>query len=160
DRHPDLKWMMTEVRADWIPATLEHLDRVYEENRDSLPAKRRPSEYWQSNCLAGVSFMHKSEVDQRDEIGVDTLDFGRDYPHTESTWPNTIEYYKILFAGVPQDDVRKILGENAIRFFGLDRDALVKVAERIGPDLDEITDPDAVVDPALVEHLSNRCGVL
>jgi predicted TIM-barrel fold metal-dependent hydrolase len=159
DRHPDLKWMMTEVRADWIPATLEYLDRIFDEDRDGFGLQRRPSEYWQSNCLAGVSFMHRSEVDQRDEIGVDTLDFGRDYPHTESTWPNTIEYFKILFAGVPQDDVRKILGENAIRFFGLDRDALAAVADRIGPDLDEITDPSATVDPALVEHLADRCGV-
>jgi hypothetical protein len=160
DRHPDLKWMMTEVRADWIPATLEYLDGVYDANRDDLPVERRPSEYWHSNCLAGTSFMHRSEVEQRDEIGVDTLDFGRDYPHTESTWPNTLEYYKLLFAGVPKDDVRKILGENAIRFFGLDREHLASIAERIGPDLDVMTDPSATVDQALVEHLAARCGVL
>ncbi|HEY6532255.1 MAG TPA: amidohydrolase family protein [Acidimicrobiales bacterium] len=160
DRHPDLRWMMTEVRADWVPATLRYLDEVFEANRDDLPVERRPSEYWQSNCLAGTSFMHRSEVEHRDEIGVDTLDFGRDYPHTESTWPNTIDYYKILFAGVPKDDVRKILGENAIRFFDLDRSHLAAIAERIGPDLDEITDPDATVEPALVEHLAQRCGVL
>ncbi len=66
----------------------------------------------------------------------------------------------MLFHGVPEDDVRKILGENAIRFFGLDRDHLATIASRIGPDLSVITDPDATVDAALTEHLHARCGVL
>jgi hypothetical protein len=29
DRYPDLKLIMTEVRADWLPATLRHLDETY-----------------------------------------------------------------------------------------------------------------------------------
>jgi predicted TIM-barrel fold metal-dependent hydrolase len=160
DRHPGLKLMMTEVRGDWIPAALGHLDGLYEARRGDLPAKQMPSEYWQSNCLAGLSFMHRSEVEHRHDIGIDTIDFGRDYPHTESTWPNTHDYYKLLFSGVVDDDVRKILGENAIRFFGLDRAHLAEIASRIGPELSVITAPDAVVDPALVEHLQQRCGVL
>jgi predicted TIM-barrel fold metal-dependent hydrolase len=160
DRHPGLKLMMTEVRADWIPGALAYLDAVYAEHRHELPAKLAPSEYWQRNCLAGVSFMHRAEVEQRDVIGVDTLSFGRDYPHTESTWPNTHDYWKLIFSGAEPDDVRKILGENTIRFFGLDRGQLASIAERIGPDLAVITDPNAAVDPALAEHLALRCGVL
>jgi hypothetical protein len=160
DRHPGLRLMMTEVRGDWLPATLHQLDALYSKHRDELPAKQQPSDYWHSNCLAGLSFMHKAEVEMCREIGVDTIDFGRDYPHTESTWPNTIEYLKLIFAGASPDDVRKILGENAIRFFGLDRAHLAEIAERIGPDLTAITDPGATVDSALIEHLDQRCGVL
>lgn len=160
DRHPGLKLMMTEVRADWLPATLGQLDAQHAEHSGSIPAKRSPSEYWQSNCLAGVSFMHKAEVEMCHEIGVDTIDFGRDYPHTESTWPNTQEYLKVIFAGAAQDDVRKILGENAIRFFRLDREKLAAIASQIGLDLAAITDPQAKVDSALLEHLDLRCGVL
>jgi hypothetical protein len=104
--------------------------------------------------------MHRSEVEHAHEIGIDTIDFGRDYPHTESTWPNTHEYYKLIFHGIAEDDVRKILGDNAIRFFGLDRDHLAGIASRIGPELSVITDPDATVDTALTEHLHTRCGVL
>jgi hypothetical protein len=33
DRYPDLRLVMTEVRADWLPATLRHLDDVYERAR-------------------------------------------------------------------------------------------------------------------------------
>ena len=120
DRHPKLKLMLTEVRADWIPATLQFLDRVFEEHLAELPSARKPSEWWDSNGLAGVSFMHKSEVEMRDEIGVEHMSFGRDYPHGESTWPNTLEYLHSLFSGVPEGDVRKMLGENIIGFLDLD----------------------------------------
>ena len=44
DRHPDLRLVMTEARADWTPATLRALDEVY--LRDRAPSRRstrRPS---------------------------------------------------------------------------------------------------------------------
>ena len=160
DRHPDLKLMMTEVRADWIPATLRYLDAVYEQNRADLPARRRPSEYWQTNCLAGVSFMHKAEVEMRHEIGVETIDFGRDYPHTEGTWPNTGDYLRGLLAGVPDDEVRLMLGENGIRFLGLDRAKLAAIADDIGPTIDEITRGASEPAPELIAHFDDRCGYL
>ena len=69
DRFPGLRYMPTEIRLDWIPATLAYLDRFYEEHREDLPATRKPSEYWQSNCMAGASFIHKAEVEMRHEIG-------------------------------------------------------------------------------------------
>ena len=160
DRHPGLKLAMVEVRADWLPEALEMLDAVYHEHRRDLPTNRAPSEWWASNCIAGLSFMHSAEVEMRHQIGEDNMAFGRDYPHTEGTWPNTDDYLKLVLSGVSKDTARKILGENAIRFFDLDRPALAAVAARIGPDLDAIVDPGATVDPALVEHLAMRCGVL
>jgi len=130
---------------------------VYEDHRADLPGKSRPSEYWPTNCVAGLSFMHRSEVEMRDEIGVDTINFGRDYPHTEGTWPNTADYLGALFSGVPESDVRKMLGENAIRFLGLDRSNLSAVAEQVGFTIDDITGAPAV-DAALLDHLGDRCG--
>jgi hypothetical protein len=68
----------------------------------------------------------------------------------------------VLLAGVPQDDARQILGENVIKFLGLDRDALAKVAARINtPSLEDLTAPDAAerVDADLVAALDNRTGL-
>jgi predicted TIM-barrel fold metal-dependent hydrolase len=157
DRHPDLRVMMTEVRGDWIPSMLTHLDGIYEARRAELPARRKPSEYWHSNFMAGLSFMHRAEIDMRDEIGVETLAFGRDYPHTESTWPNTKEYLGLLFEGVPTEDVRKILGENLASFLDLDRSRLAPIVERVGFRPDDLG-AGGPVDAGLVEHINRRTG--
>jgi len=158
DRHPDLRLMMTEVRGDWVPATLAHLDAAFEEHRADLPATRRPSELWQTNCMAGLSFMHRCEVDMRHEIGVETLSFGRDYPHTEGTWPNTEAYLRTLLAGVPGAEARMIMGENLARFLGLDRAALQAVVDRIGFDADAVLVDRPDLDPELAAHFDARCG--
>jgi hypothetical protein len=145
---------------DWIPATLEHLDAVYDAHRDVLPAKRRPSEYWRTNCLAGASFIHKAEVGMRHEIGVETVSFGRDYPHPEGTWPQTRDWLRDAFGEVPEDELRLMLGENAIRFLGLDRERLGEIARRIGPTYEDIVGPGPGIRPELLENFAQRGGYL
>jgi hypothetical protein len=159
DRFPDLKVLLTEIRLDWIPATLAHLDAVYEENRGSLPATRAPSEYWPTNFMAGASFIHKAEVEHRHELGVDTILFGRDFPHPEGTWPHTKEFLRAAFTGVADDEVRKMVGLNGIRFLGLDGDRLATIAKRIGPSIEEINGGGPVRDD-LMESFSVRSGFL
>jgi predicted TIM-barrel fold metal-dependent hydrolase len=160
DRHPRLKLMMTEVRADWLPATLGYLDEVYAKHREDLPTRRRPSEWWRSNCLVGASFTHKAEIEMRHQIGVKSMGFGRDYPHAEGTWPNTLDYLRDLFAGAPDYDVRRILGQNAIDFFGLDASTIDRIAERVGPDIDSVTSSSGHLSPALIGHFNDRSGYL
>ena len=55
-----------------------------------------------------------------DEVGVDNITFETDYPHTDSTWPDTFEIATAMFAGLDDDDVRKIVRGNAIRMLHLD----------------------------------------
>jgi predicted TIM-barrel fold metal-dependent hydrolase len=160
DRHPNLKLILTEIRLDWIPATLAHLDEVYEANKDSLPAKRTPSEYYHSNTLSGASFMHKAEVEMRDEIGLETIAFGRDFPHPEATWPHTKLWLRDLLEGIPEKDCRMILGENAIRFLGLDRERLAEIAKRIGPSIEEINGGGEAVPEELLQNFMQRGGYL
>ena len=159
DRFPELKLELTEIRLDWIPATLAHLDAVWEKNRGSIPAKRPPSEYWRENCLAGASFIHKVEVERRHELGVETILFGRDFPHQEATWPQTREFLGDAFAGVPEDELRLMLGGNGIRFFGLDEARLAAIAKRIGPTVEEITGIGPA-PPELIERFANSSGYL
>ena len=106
DRHPGLKLQVTEMRADWVPATLAALDRRFEE--DETPLSMKPSDYWKRNCFTCPSSIHRSEVAMRDEIGVSQMLFGRDYPHPESTWPNTRDWIRDAFVcrarGRDQDD--------------------------------------------------------
>jgi predicted TIM-barrel fold metal-dependent hydrolase len=160
DRHRALRLVMTEVRGDWLPATLRHLDGVFQRSRDDVPATRAPSEIWREQCLMSLSFVHKAEVAMRHDLGVETIFFGRDYPHAEGTWPNTADWLSDAFAGVPEDELRLVLGENAVRVLGLDRAKLAGVAARIGPTAADITGRTPELDPRLLANWDARGGYL
>jgi predicted TIM-barrel fold metal-dependent hydrolase len=160
DRHPDLRLVMTEVRGDWLPATLQHLDDVFARSRDLVSTARKPSEIWRHHCLVSLSFVHKAEVDMRHDLGIETIFFGRDYPHAEGTWPNTSDWLSDAFAGVPEAELRLILGENAIRVLKLDRSKLAAIAERIGPTAFDVSGRSRQLDPRLLANWDARSGYL
>ncbi|MCU1361852.1 MAG: putative amidohydrolase, partial [Ilumatobacteraceae bacterium] len=96
DRHPDLMVGLTEVRADWVPPTLDALDALYEST--DTPLTKKPSEYFVSNCFVTPSSPHRCETDElRHQIGVDQFLVGTDYPHPEGTWPNTKDWIRLAF---------------------------------------------------------------
>ena len=108
DRHPKLKIVITECRADWVPATIAAMDREFAAGK--LSFKRKPSEYWRSHFFVTPSSPRKYEVAMRHDIGVTQLMFGTDYPHPEGTWPNTHDWIRTAFDGVPEAEARLILG--------------------------------------------------
>jgi hypothetical protein len=59
-------------------------------------------------------------VRNRHGIGVDTITWECDYPHSDTTWPHAPEVLARSFAGVPDDEINKITHENALRFFRFD----------------------------------------
>jgi hypothetical protein len=110
--------------------------------------------------MTSLSFVHRSEVAMRYELGVETLGFGRDYPHNEATWPNTLAWLRDALDGVPEGEMRLMLGENVIRFLDLDRARLAAIAEEVGPTYAELSSDAPAVDPELIEHFELRGGYL
>ena len=53
------------------------------------------------------------------EVGVDNITFETDYPHTDSTWPNTKEVAQDMMGHLPEDVVWKIVRGNAARMLGI-----------------------------------------
>jgi predicted TIM-barrel fold metal-dependent hydrolase len=136
ERHPNLRLVMTEQGATWIPAMLAQLDQLYEmpmfgHLRRQLPL--RPSEYFDRQCFVGASFLGPDECASRYAIGVDKLMWGSDYPHLEGTWPHTQTKLNEAFTGVPEAEVRQIIGDTAIDVYGFDRAKLEATATHIGP---------------------------
>ena len=64
----------------------------------------------------------KVGVKNIDVCGVDNITFETDYPHTDSTWPETRQVAEKLMEGVPDDVVYKLMRGNAIRMLQLDPD--------------------------------------
>jgi predicted TIM-barrel fold metal-dependent hydrolase len=156
DRFPKLRLVLSEIYGDWMPRTFKFLDEQFEAHKDKLPAKHKPSEYWQSNCINGLSFIRRCEVAMRHEIGVDTMAFGRDYPHGEGTWPNTTLWLRDALGGIPEAESRAILSGNAIRILGLDQGKLDAIAARIGLPTSEVFGKHPPVPEALVAHFQKR----
>jgi predicted TIM-barrel fold metal-dependent hydrolase len=142
ERHPKLKFLLTEQPAEWVETTLRDLDGLWRWSRVDSSLPRPPSEYFWSNCYVGVSFM--SNTDAREAVrqgSTNNLLWGTDFPHTEGTWPFTTLSLRMTAEGIPIDDLRKMCGLNAVELYGLDRGRLQAVAEKIGPTIEEITTP-------------------
>jgi predicted TIM-barrel fold metal-dependent hydrolase len=54
----------------------------------------------------------------RDVIGVETIMWGSDYPHTESTFPRSKAIVEEILADVPPHEARAIVCDNAARLYG------------------------------------------
>jgi predicted TIM-barrel fold metal-dependent hydrolase len=160
DRFPKLRLMLSEIYGDWLGPTFKYLDEQFEQNRDNITAKRKPSEYYKSHCMNGLSFVRRCEVDLRHDLGVERLGFGRDYPHGEGTWPNTIPWLRDALGGIPKDEAIGIMGGNAIRFLGLDKVRLDAIAQRIGPSTDAIFGEHPPLPAELIAHFDNRAQYL
>ena len=155
DRYPSLKLVLTEVRADWVPAMLAHLDQQFAER--AVDCELKPSEYYARNCAVTPSAPHLAEVEILEQIGVPQFMFGADLPHPESTWPNTRQWIGDAFRDVPEDQLRMILGENAIRIYNLDRAPFDKAAARLGTTRSDVFTGE-VLDDRLLENFDARAG--
>ena len=94
----------------------------------------------------------------RREIGIDRFLFATDYPHPEGTWPDTSAWLRATFRGVPEDELRLMLGENALACLELDPAPFREATRRIGPSLAEVTEPVADVDPGIIDSFNKRSG--
>jgi predicted TIM-barrel fold metal-dependent hydrolase len=119
---PDVKLAYSEGQIGWIPYILERADTVWSEHRawggvaDLVPEP--PSTYYYRQ-IYGCFFRDQHGIDSLAAVGVDNITFETDYPHTDSTWPETKAVAEQLMAGVPQDAVDKIMRTNALRMLGL-----------------------------------------
>ena len=126
-RFPALKLAYSEGQMGWIPYALERADDVWREHRawggvrDLIPEP--PSTYYYRQIYA-CFFRDKHGIASLDTVGVDNVTFETDYPHVDSTWPDTAAVALDHVRGLPKDVVYKIMRGNAIRMLGLGLDGV------------------------------------
>jgi predicted TIM-barrel fold metal-dependent hydrolase len=81
-----------------------------------------PSEYFHRNIFVSLTY-DQLAIENRRLIGVDNLVWGSDYPHGQTTYPNSREILGNLLYGVPAYEARKIIRDNAIRLFQIASEA-------------------------------------
>jgi predicted TIM-barrel fold metal-dependent hydrolase len=122
---PKMKIAYSEGQIGWLPYALERADTVWEEHDAWQHSKRLcpepPSSYYY-NRVFGCFTWDRHGVKSLDEVGENNICFETDYPHTDTTWPNSKEYCEKMLAGVEDEQQKyKILRGNAIRMLELDR---------------------------------------
>jgi predicted TIM-barrel fold metal-dependent hydrolase len=152
ERHPNLRFGVTESGAFWVPDLLWLMDTRYRHAHTSKKVshasiigdlKMLPSEYFDRNCFVGASTPERFEIERRHQIGLGAFLWGNDFPHPEGTWPHTREWLRDGFHDVPVGETRAILGLNAARVYTFDLARLGRLAEQIGPtpsDLGQVDD--------------------
>jgi predicted TIM-barrel fold metal-dependent hydrolase len=146
ERHPKLNFVFTEFSCEWVPNVLARMEWFYSDAslKTTQPIKlpRSPSEYWYRQCYAGASLLSRDEVKMRDQIGVDNMMYGVDFPHPEGSWGRTMPWLQQIFgrSGITEEELRKILGLNAVELYGLDVGQLQAIADRVGPTVEEIVE--------------------
>jgi predicted TIM-barrel fold metal-dependent hydrolase len=122
-RFPKLTIAYSEGQIGWLPYVLERADIVWEENRGwggvADKVLEPPSELFRRHVY-GCFFNDAHGLKSLDDIGVDNVTYESDYPHSDSTWPNTRALAEEHMKELPADVIEKIVRTNAIRMLDLD----------------------------------------
>jgi predicted TIM-barrel fold metal-dependent hydrolase len=125
DRFPSLRVYFAETQIGWLPFFLQQADARYHRHsrwaEDLLglpPLARPPGAYIREHCLWGFQ-SDPVGVEVRRHIGVPSLMWATDFPHQDSEWPRSMDVVARNFAGVPADEVERMVVGNAVDFFHL-----------------------------------------
>ena len=151
ERYSGLKYILTESGCSWVPPMLAQLDGIHlgiqhgaigeMHYEGEWVLKELPSVYAQRNCWYGASFPSKAELSGIDEIGVEKVLWGNDYPHYEGTFPYNLESLRLTFNDISERDRRLLLGENAAKLYNFDLEKLRTLANKYGPTPAQVDEP-------------------
>jgi len=120
--YPKLRVALSEGGIGWIPYFLERADYVHAHHHYWTHQDfggRKPSEVWREHMI--TCFIDDAVgIKNRHAVGIDSITWECDYPHSDTTWPRAPEILMESLGGVPDDEINKITHENALRIFRLD----------------------------------------
>lgn len=124
-RHPNLKLAYSEAQMGWIPYALERAKSVWEQFRgwafDPAVISEEPAFYFHRQIYA-CFFRDDFGLKNLADIGIDNVVFETDYPHSDSTWPDTERFVREMTAELDDESLYKIIRGNAIKMLSLDLD--------------------------------------
>lgn len=122
DRHPLLRMVCVEADAGWVPHYAFRMDHAYERYADWLGSRtlqKLPSEVFFEN----VFFTFQDDFvafKSLDLLNPKRLLWASDYPHSDSTWPKSMEVLKTQTEGLDPALVKSIVHDNVVELFDLE----------------------------------------
>jgi predicted TIM-barrel fold metal-dependent hydrolase len=114
---------IVEFELAWAPHLHSTMDYTRRERRGEaiyrLKEGMLPSDFFRRNVV--LSFQEDAiGIRLRDVIGADNMMWGSDYPHSESTFPQSRKILAEILEAVPEDEHAKIVGLNTARVYHFD----------------------------------------
>jgi predicted TIM-barrel fold metal-dependent hydrolase len=119
ERHPGLTLVLAESGVGWLPYFLSRMDLEWEALRDKLDYAPSvpPSALFRRQVFA--TFEEEAlAADFIPMLGADRCMWASDYPHTDSTFPNSRAAIEESFGALNEEDCRKITATNCARLYG------------------------------------------
>ncbi|HUC36501.1 MAG TPA: amidohydrolase family protein [Acidimicrobiales bacterium] len=114
--NPGLKIAMSEGGIGWVAMLLDRLDNMVDRSGYGRGWKLRPSEVLQRNFWF-CTLDDPSTIDTRHRIGIGHVMVEVDYPHGDSTWPDTQDVIEKYWGHLPASELRAICCENAAALY-------------------------------------------
>ena len=119
-RHPALKLVIVENEIGWLPFYLQQWDYYFRRfrNADLLPIDEEPSHYFFRQVYA-TFFNDPAGCQMLSWWGQDNCMWSNDFPHANSTWPNSLEVIGRDLGHVPEPVRRKLVRENVVMLYNM-----------------------------------------
>lgn len=127
ERYPNLTVAMIECNASWLAYAMQQWDHTINSRYSEVASRmgapdaqlEAPPSYYVRRQVKCQFMWDPAAVTLRHEIGMDVLMWGSDYPHLEGAFPDSQLWVDKLFAGVPEEEVLKLVHDNAAELLGL-----------------------------------------
>jgi predicted TIM-barrel fold metal-dependent hydrolase len=125
ERHPELHVVLVEVNAGWMAWAMTTLDNYYRDHVHwSKPTLAEPPSHYIRNQVHATFQDDPVAVHNMRFTGSGCLLWGNDFPHPESTYPNSNKVLDEMLEGVDERDAIAVTSGNAARLFGFADDVL------------------------------------
>jgi predicted TIM-barrel fold metal-dependent hydrolase len=127
ERYPELKVVCVEADAGWVPHYMYRMDHAYKRHRNWLAPDvelaKLPSEYFSENIYTTfqddwVAFRMANDMNWR------RLMWANDFPHSDSTWPWSMDMLAEQTAQLTSEQTQSILCDNVAELYQIDLKSL------------------------------------
>ena len=129
ERHPALKIVCVEADAGWVPHYMYRMDHAYKRHRNWLPAgqalSKLPSEYFRENIY--TTFQDDWVAFRvADLMNWHRLCWANDFPHSDSTWPDSQAMLAEHTRHLTPEQKQAILCDNVAELYGIELAGLAR----------------------------------
>lgn len=120
ERHPRLKMVLVENEIGWIPFFFDQLDYYRNRFLATRPTRLQgqPSEVFGRQLFA-TFFRDPVGARMLEWFGVGACMWSNDFPHPNSTWPNSRKVVAEQLKGLSADARREVMRDTAMRLYGV-----------------------------------------